>query len=63
MKRRCLLQAEEAACKNIPKIRYVTQDMVERNFLHIRADIQKVVNAEYIHIMNDSELAHLIIKK
>ncbi|WP_179091109.1 hypothetical protein [[Flexibacter] sp. ATCC 35208] len=57
------MQAEEAAYKPIPEVRDVTQEMVDRNFLHIRADIQELVDAEYMHIMNDPELAHLIIKK
>lgn len=49
--------------QSIPRIRDVTSEMADRNFLCNHADNQKVVNAKYMRIMNDPELAHLIIKK
>jgi hypothetical protein len=67
---RCLIKndfdainREEAAFEKIPIIRKVDDEMVNRNFLQIKADIQHIVQSEYDRLLNDPALVHLIIKK
>lgn len=57
------IQEEEADYKEIPVIRQVNQQMVNRNFLQIKQDIQDIVNSEIERLLNDPATQHLVIKK
>lgn len=54
---------EERGYEPIPVIRQVDQAMVDRNYMQIRQDVQDIVQSEMLRMINDPELAHLIIKK
>ncbi|SDF14280.1 Type IV secretory pathway, VirD4 component, TraG/TraD family ATPase [Mucilaginibacter pineti] len=57
------LHAEENAYKPIPVIRKITPDMVQRNYIQVRKDVQQIVESEMERLMADPALVHLIIRK
>ena len=57
------IQKEEKAYQDIPLIRQVNTNMVQQNYLHIKEDVQDIVNAEFERLLNDPALVHLIIRK
>ena len=54
---------EEAAYKEIPIIRQVDDEMIQRNYLQIKQDIQDLMASEIGRMMSDPALAHLVIYK
>lgn len=54
---------EEKNYKPLPLIRQVTPDMVQRNYVEIKKDIEELINFELHRIMNNPELEHLMITK
>jgi hypothetical protein len=57
------IQKEEAAYKEIPVIRKIDRDMVERNFLQIKEDVFDIAHSEMDRMMSDPALSYLVIKK
>ena len=57
------INKEEAEYKPIPIIRQVDQEMIQRNYLQVKEDIQDIKNSEIERMMNDPALEHLIIRK
>lgn len=57
------LKAETDSYKPIPVIRTINNEMVQRNYLQIKQDVQDIVQAEMGRLLNDPGLNHLIIKK
>ncbi|WEK21799.1 MAG: conjugal transfer protein MobC [Candidatus Pedobacter colombiensis] len=57
------IQKEEAAYKEIPVIRKIDRDMVERNFLQIKEDVLDIAHSEMERMMADPALSYLVIKK
>ena len=57
------ISREEKSYQPIPIMRQVDQGMVQRNFLQIKEDIQRIVVMEMERLNNDPELQHLIVKK
>jgi hypothetical protein len=57
------IQREEAAYKQIPVIRQINAEMVQRNYEQIRQDVKDIVATEMDRLMSDPALVHLIIKK
>ncbi|THF53023.1 conjugal transfer protein TraG [Flavobacterium supellecticarium] len=57
------IQREEKAYEEIPVIRKINSDMIQRNYMQIKQDVQNIIDAEIHRMLNDPSLAHLIIKK
>ncbi|MFC6100842.1 conjugal transfer protein MobC [Olivibacter domesticus] len=57
------INAEEKAYKEIPIIRQVDQAMVDQNYQQVRQDVQDIVQSEIERMINDPQLASLIIRK
>lgn len=57
------INREEKAYKEIPVIRQVSPEMVERNFNQIRQDIQHLVQTEIGRLLADPATEHLVIRK
>ncbi|GAA0536827.1 conjugal transfer protein MobC [Chitinophaga japonensis] len=57
------INAEEKNYAEIPVIRQVDRQMVQRNFEHIKQDIQDIVQSEIEAMLNDPSKAHLVIRK
>lgn len=57
------LKAEERLYRPIPEVRSITQEMVQRNYLQIKQDVQNIINSEMERLMNDPALRHLVIRK
>jgi hypothetical protein len=56
------LQEEEAAYKELPVVREITQDTLLKNFQQIRDDITCLIRAEWQRIENTPDLRHLLIE-
>jgi hypothetical protein len=56
------LSEEEAAYKELPVIREVTQQMLLDNFQRVRSEIAALIDAEMQRIKNTPELRHLLIE-
>lgn len=57
------LKAEEDAYKPIPEVRKVSPEMVQRNFMQIRQDVQDIINSEMERLLSDPATRHLVIRK
>ncbi|WP_299568488.1 conjugal transfer protein MobC [uncultured Pedobacter sp.] len=57
------LKAEEESYVQIPVIRKINNDMVQRNYLQIKQEAQDIVQSEVQRMQNDPTLEHLIIRK
>jgi hypothetical protein len=57
------INLEESNYKPIPVIRQVDNDMVQRNYLQIKKDVQYIVDSELEKMMDDPGLKHLVIAK
>jgi hypothetical protein len=57
------LNKEMGGYKPIPVIRTINNEMVQRNYLQIKQDVQDILEAEMGRIVNDPQLKHLVIKK
>ena len=57
------LKKEADGYKEIPVIRSINNEMVQRNYLQIKLDVQEIVQAEMSRILNDPALKHLVLKK
>lgn len=57
------LKAEENSYRPIPEVRSINNEMVQRNFLQIRQDIQNIISNEMERLLNDPAQRHLVIKK
>jgi hypothetical protein len=56
------LSEEEAAYKELPVIREVTQQMLLDNFQRVRSEIAALIDSEMQRIKNSPELRHLLIE-
>lgn len=57
------INKEEQEYKEIPLIRQVDDEMIQRNFIQVKEDIQFLKESELSRILNDPALKHLMIKK
>lgn len=57
------LQKEEAAYQEIPDVRKVTPDIIQRNYDQIKQDIQDLLRSEMQALLSDPARVHLIINK
>ena len=57
------LKNEQQNYKPTPVIRKVDNGMIQRNYLSIKQDVEKLVATEMIRLMEDPECAHFRIKK
>src|SRR5690348_6005546 len=57
------LKKEEENYKDIEVIRKLDNSMVQRNYLQIKQDIQRIIQSQMERLLNDPELAHLVVKK
>lgn len=57
------LNKEEKAYQDIETIRNLNAEMVHRNYLKIKQDVQDIVQSEMARVMNDPALSHLAVKK
>ncbi len=57
------LQKEQEGYKETEVIRKLENNMVQRNYLQIKQDIQDIIHSEMERMLNDPALSHLIIKK
>lgn len=57
------INKEEKSYKDIPVVREITDDMVQRNYLQIKGEITELVFSEIGKMMGDPKLEHLVIKK
>jgi hypothetical protein len=57
------INKEESKYEPIPVIRQVDNDMVQRNYLQIKKDVQYIVDSELEKMMEDPGLKHLVITK
>jgi type IV secretory pathway TraG/TraD family ATPase VirD4 len=57
------LNKEIEGYHEIPVIRKIDSNMVQRNYQQVKLDIQDIVNTEINRLMNDPARAHLVLKK
>jgi hypothetical protein len=57
------LKREQEAYKEIPAFRKLDNDIVQRNYLQIRQDVQDLVQSQMALMLNDPGMKHLIINK
>lgn len=57
------IQKDESTYREIPVIRKVNPDMVQRNYMQIKQDVQDIINHEINRMASDPALVHLIIRK
>jgi hypothetical protein len=57
------LQAEEAAYVDIPDVRKVTPELIQRNYEQIKQDIQDLLQCEMQALVADPARMHLVINK
>jgi len=57
------LQNEEKSYKNMGVIRSVHDQIIQRNYLQIKQDIEDLVGAEMERLLHNPALAHLVIRK
>ncbi len=57
------LKAEEADYVPIPKVRNITPEEIEENYLRIKQDVVNIIETEMERIYDTPELAHLLVAK
>lgn len=57
------IKAEEAAYKPLPKVRTVSQQEVQNNYIRIKNEITDLIESEMERIRNDPNLSHLLFVK
>ena len=57
------LQREISNYKDIPIIRKLSNNMVQRNYLQIKQDIHDIIDSEMDRLMEDPELSNLVVRK
>ncbi|MFA6151979.1 MAG: conjugal transfer protein MobC [Chitinophagaceae bacterium] len=57
------LKIETDSYQPIPVIRTINNEMVQRNYLQIKQDVQDIVQAEMERLLNDPTKKHLLVKK
>ncbi len=57
------INKEEKSYKEIPVVRQITNDMVQRNYLQIKGEIAGLVSAEIGKMLDNPKLQHLVIKR
>lgn len=57
------LKEEQDSYINITPIRKLDNNIIQRNYLQVKQDVQDIVNAEIERLLSDPGMAHLIIKK
>ncbi len=57
------LKKEEENYKEIPVIRKLDNNMIQRNYLQIKQDIQYIIQSEMERLINNPALSHLVVKK
>ncbi|MEO6870346.1 MAG: conjugal transfer protein MobC [Ginsengibacter sp.] len=58
-----VLKKEQKNYKEIPVIRKVDNEIVQRNYLQIKQDVQNIIQSEMERILSDPAMNHLVIKK
>ncbi|MDX9883104.1 MAG: conjugal transfer protein MobC [Prolixibacteraceae bacterium] len=57
------LKKEQDSYLDIAVIRKLDNNMVQRNYLQIKQDVQDIIQSEMERLLNDPSLSHLVIKK
>lgn len=57
------LQKEATQYKEIPIIRELNHNEIQRNYLQIKQDIQDIIDSEMDRLINDPEMTYLVVKK
>ena len=57
------LKKEEDGYEDIPVIRKLDEGIVQRNYHQIIQDVQDIVQSEMERLLNNPELAHLVLRK
>ena len=57
------IDKEEKEYKPIPIIRKIDSDMIQRNYIQIKNDVENIISAELERMLGDPKLKHLVIKK
>ncbi len=57
------IKAEQEKYQPIPVIKNINWEMVQKNYLQIKQDVQDIIQSEMERLLNDPELAHLVVKK
>lgn len=57
------LKKEQVSYRAIKVIRKLDNNMVQRNYLQIKQDIQDIIQSEMERLLNDPGLSHLVVRK
>lgn len=57
------IQKEEAAWVPLPEVRTVTKEVIEFNFLQIKAESRRIIEARLAYMAKTPEMTHLIVTK
>ncbi|MDX5483201.1 MAG: YWFCY domain-containing protein [Hymenobacteraceae bacterium] len=57
------LKKEQDAYKQIPAVRELRPEMVQRNYLQVKQDVQDIIHSEMERVLQDPALSHLLIRK
>ncbi|MFL9829770.1 conjugal transfer protein MobC [Flavobacterium sp. ST-87] len=57
------LKTEQNNYKDIAVVRNIDNNMVQRNYLHVKQDIQDIIHSEMERLLNDPAMNYLILKK
>ncbi len=57
------LKKEEGTFRQIPEIRKLSNDIVQRNYMQVKNDVDEIVQAEMSRLTNDPMMQYLIVKK
>lgn len=57
------IRKEEERFRDIEPIRTIDNNMVDRNYMQVKQDIQDIIQSEIERMLNDPALAHLVVRK
>jgi hypothetical protein len=57
------LKKEQDDYENIPEIRELNNEMLQKNYHQIKQDVQDIINSEMERLVNDPASSYLVIKK
>jgi type IV secretory pathway TraG/TraD family ATPase VirD4 len=57
------IKNEEAAYREIERVRKIDQQAVQRNYEQVKQDIQEIIQSEMERLLSDPALSYLVIKK
>jgi len=57
------MKKEQDSYKDIQVIRKLDNDIVQRNYLQIKQDVQDIIQSEMERLLNEPGLVHLVVRK